>query len=157
MIILQSKKKAIITNSKTTKNILNNKKYNNNIKYKNNIKFIIYDYFIYLFLLLIIFNFCLSNGKLLFLTKLNKLSEINITIRGNGTQSILDNANRTMHSKEKFQFNSKPSEIFVNGIKENKLDFKVYDLINEENNITIRLNYLFTFCGLMFFKANVTM
>ena len=111
--------------------------------------------FLYIYLLLLILHIITS--KCYYLSKLNCFSEINITIIGNGTQTILNNANKKDVNKKSYQFNSKPSEILVNGIKVDILDFKVYNLTDEENNITIRWDYPLTFCGGMFYNlTNIT-
>ena len=140
-IIRNNEKKTINTGKKRTHFSLNN-------KYDNYTKYIIFGDIIYLFLLLITFN-CLADGKILFLTKLDKFSEINLTLIGNGSQTILCTRNLSFNPIY-YKFNSKPSEILVNGIKV-KNAFKVNNLVYEENNITLRWNYPLTFCGLMFF------
>ena len=150
MDIIRIIQKTIIKNLKRRKIALHNKKSNNNnsiihkrfSNYKN-------FYKIYIYLLLFLFSIYLSNEKIL-LSKLNKFSEINLTIIGNGTQKILYSSKKTIDSKS-YRFNSIPSEILVNNEKINKPGFKVSNLIDEENNITIRWNYSFSFCGLMFF------
>ena len=146
--------KVVIINSKRRKIALDNKKTSNNIKYKSILYYKKY-YNICIYLLINLFSIYLSNEKIL-LSKLNKFSEINLTIKGNGTQSIINNAKRDIESKT-YRFNNIPSEILVNDIKINNSGFKVSGLINEENNITIRWNYSFSFCGLMFFNLyNIT-
>ena len=146
-IIRIIKKTVIIINLKGRRISYDNKKNNNNIIYKIIPKNKNYNN-IYIYLLIILLSIYLSNEKIL-LSKLNKFSEINLTIKGNGTQKILYNSNQNVNSKT-YRFNSVPSEILVNDKKINKLDFKVSSLINEENIITIRWNYSFSFCGLMF-------
>ena len=82
---------------------------------------------IYFYFLSFLIFFYLSNGKLI--TKLNKISEINLTIIGNGSQTILYNKYQTIDS-ESYIFDSEPSEILINGIKTNQLGFVVNNLIN---------------------------
>ena len=92
-----------------------------------------------------------------YLSKLNKFSEIKLTIKGNGNQTILSNNKRKTINKETYQFTSKPSEILVNGNKVNYSDYKVYNLTEEENIITIRWNYQLTSCAGMFnYLDNIT-
>jgi len=147
-------KKTAIINSKRRNIFLDNKNNNNNFIYKNISHYKKY-YKICLYLLIILSSIYLSNEKIL-LSKLNKFSEINLTLIGNGTQKILYNSNKNVDSKT-YRFNSVPSEILVNDKKINKLRFIVSGLKNEENNITIRWNYSFSFCGLLFFGLeNIT-
>ena len=121
---------------------------------KNIIIYIKINNNIYFYFLSFLIFFYLSNGKLI--TKLNKISEINLTIIGNGSQTILYNKYQTFYS-ESYIFDSEPSEILINGVKTNQLGFVVNNLINEENNITLRWNYSFNFCGMMFFnRYNIT-
>ena len=49
---------------------------------------------------------------------------------------MLSNGN----NNQNYKFDDKPSEILVNGMKINKIDYYVYNLTNEENNITIKFN-----------------
>ena len=85
----------------------------------------------------------LSKGSFSFKRQLNLDSEITITIKGNGTQNILSS-----------RFNHVPSEILINGVKTKKLGYKVYNLKQQENNITIKWNYSLTNCSWMFFNLN---
>ena len=154
MDIIPNKRKKITINSKKTNISLDNKKNNNKIIYKSIFHSKKY-YNICIYLLMILFNINLSNEKIL-LSKLNRFSEINLTIFGNGTQTILCNKKQFVISKY-YKFDSIPSEILVNDKKINKLGFTVSGLRNEENNITIRWNYSFSFCGLMFYNLyNIT-
>ena len=154
MDIIPNKRKKITINSKKTNISLDNKKNNNKIIYKSIFHSKKY-YNICIYLLMILFSINLSNEKIL-LSKLNRFSEINLTIFGNGTQTILCNKKQFVISKY-YKFDSIPSEILVNDKKINKLGFTVSGLRNEENNITIRWNYSFSFCGLMFFNLyNIT-
>ena len=88
--------------------------------------------------------------------KLIYVSEVILTIRGKGTQQILNNKsiplwNYKIHGNKNYIFNNKPSEILVNGKRANKIDFYVYNLILEENNISIRFNEALTNCNAMFY------
>ena len=82
------------------------------------------------------------------------ISEILLAIKGNKTQQILNNKSINLYytntQTKNYQFNTKPSEILVNGIRINKIDFYVYNLTSEVNNITIRFNKSLTNCNVMF-------
>ena len=131
VINLKTKRRKIFLDKR---NIIINiyKNFTRNRKYIN---------FRYLYILIIIFYVCLTNEKNNILYHLNKISEINLTIKGNGTQTILDNKKRS-----RGHFASLPSEIIVNDKNTSNLDYKI-NLIDEINNITLRWNYSFTFCG----------
>ena len=112
---------------------------------------------IYLLLYFYIIIFLIHSIECRYLSKLNKFSEIKLTIKGNGNQTILSNNKRKTINKETYQFTSKPSEIFVNGNKVDYSDYKVYNLTEEENIITIRWNYQLTSCAGMFnYLDNIT-
>ena len=122
---------------------------NNRMKYLKkfgNHKNIYNKYNILLFLLFILFSISKQN---LNSNKMNKLiynSEIVLTIRGTDQQQILYK-----------QFSKKPSEILVNGDKIDIIDFYVYNLTFEENNITIKFNETLTNCDRMFYRlSNIT-
>ena len=88
-------------------------------------------------------------------------SEILLTIKGNNTQQILNNKNINLfysHTQSKnYIFNTKPSEIYVNGNRIDNIDFYVYGLSKEINNITIRFNKTITNCNVMFgLLSNIT-
>ena len=89
-------------------------------------------------------------------------SEIILTIKGNNTQQILNNKEVGIKSRydneiEYYIFNTAPSEILINGNKTDIIDFYVYNLILEENNITIRFNNTLTNCNVMFYGlSNIT-
>ena len=108
--------------------------------------------------ILIINSICISNqfshnNKLLF------DSGIYLTIKGKGTQQILNNynvsiRNSVLSKNQNYTFNILPSEIFVNGKKIDLIDFYVYNLTLEENIIKIRFNKALTNCNVMFFNLN---
>ena len=50
-----------------------------------------------------------------------------------------------------FSFNTKPSEILVNGIRANEIDFYVYNLTESINNISIKFNQTLKNCDVMFY------
>ena len=81
-------------------------------------------------------------------------SEIILTIKGNDTQPILNDKaielsdlNAKYHN---YTFNEIPSEILVNGNKIDIIDYYVYNLTLDENNITIKFNTTLTNCNVMF-------
>ena len=88
------------------------------------------------------------------LYKLNYESEIILTIKGNNTQPILNK--KTIELSDlyvkyhNYTFNETPSEILVNGNKINIIDFYVYNLTLDENNITIKFNKTLENCNVMF-------
>ena len=84
--------------------------------------------------------------------KLNSISEINITIIGNGKQQILSSSDGGFHSSN--VFNSLPTQILVNGFLQNNISKYVYNLINQTNIITMRWNEQLTDCHSMFKELN---
>ena len=133
--------------------MLNDVKKDRNIEKKKEIKnkrYIIY----YIILFLIIISFPISNQKKL--VKLISDSEIILTIKGKNNQPILNNNtyilyNPIINSDENYTFDTKPSEILVNGIKINEIDFYVYNLTEDENNITIKFDKKLKNCNVMFY------
>ena len=97
-------------------------------------------------LILLIFFFTMfplsmSNEIILKVIKLSKSSEIIMTIYGNGTQQILSS----------YSFNNfNPSEVLINGEKQLEIKETIDNLINEENEITLKWDYLLTSCADMF-------
>ena len=105
-----------------------------------------------LFYLLFI-SFSIYSGKHN-LYKVISDSEIILTIKGNNTQPILNNEiieisdlNVKYHN---YTFNETPSEILVNGNKIDIIDYYVYNLTLDENNITIKFNTTLKNCNVMF-------
>ena len=78
-------------------------------------------------------------------------SEIRITIKGNGTQYILNN-NSYMYLGKYLKFKDLPSEILINGNKINKIDYIITNLTGIENNITMKWNKSLTNCNVMFYN-----
>ena len=96
--------------------------------------------------LLLLYSFLIplyisKETSVLYIRKLNRNSEIIITIFGNGSQRIINN-----YVFEHY----KPSEIIINGEKANEVNEIVNNLINEENIIIYKWNYLLTTCEDMF-------
>ena len=75
------------------------------------------------------------------------ISEITITIEGNGNQYILNN-----QEVEGYSFNNIPSEVIINGITKDYQNSYEYELLSEENIITIKWNYSITNCDVMFYQ-----
>ena len=131
---------------KTKKNVNNNGSTNN--------------YYLFLIFFMIIISFPIYNQN-----KLGRLifdSEIIVTIKGKNNQQILNNKtyyleNAIIQLNQNYKFDYKPSEILVNGIKINKVDYYVYNLEEEENNITIKFNKTLKNCSVMFYGlSNLT-
>ena len=66
------------------------------------------------------------------------LSEINITVKGNGRQQILSDDSGWCGNYASGVFNSLPNEIFVNGVLQNTSCKYVDNLVNQTNIITMR-------------------
>ena len=81
---------------------------------------------------------------------LNYISEINITIKGNGTQQILSNSSDGGYEHLVIVFNSLPNQTLVNGVSQNYNEKYVYNLVNQTNVITMRWNYQLKNCRGMF-------
>ena len=88
--------------------------------------------------------------------------EIYITIKGNGSQQILNNKTIQLYDsisnrKNNYHFDYIPSEILVNGEPLDYIDYYVYNLVEEENNITIKFNVTIENCNVMFYGLpNIT-
>jgi surface protein len=109
-----------------------------------------------LFLFSFIIKITLSMEKIYNLKKLYSISEITMTIVGTGDQYILNNQNITIDNI-KFNFNSIPDKILVNGIPLDYVGNMVYGLEKEENTITIIFDNLLTECNVMFYGLrNIT-
>jgi len=84
------------------------------------------------------------------LKEINFASEITLTIKGTGNQSILSDINTQMYWANT-QFNYMPPyEILVNGFRQNIIDKMVYNLEEETNNITMKFDIEITDCSAMF-------
>ena len=92
-----------------------------------------------LFLLILFFPIC-SSERLTYKRKLNQVSQVVLIISGNGEQSILSQ-----------NFNTLPSEIFINGEKMNSVS-KSYTLSESENNITMIWDNSLQDCTKMFYN-----
>ena len=107
----------------------------------------------YILFCLIFISFSIFTGKKS-LYKVIFDSEIILTIKGNNTQQILNNSTIKITDSNdilnNYVFNELPSEILVNGNRINTIDFYVYNLTLDENNITIKFNKTLENCNVMF-------
>jgi len=138
----------------------NNKWKNKNIQTNKEIinkKYNLYYTYIILFLIIISFPIYNQNN----LGKLINDSEIILTIKGKNIQPILNNHTYALYDKitgsnQHYTFDTKPSEILVNGKKIKEIDFYV-NLNEEENNIAIKFNKKLKNCNVMFYGlSNIT-
>ena len=113
--------------------------------------------------LLIILLFPIAtNEKKIYLRHLYFCTEIRLTIKGYGNQYILNNISKYLYNSvtnrhENFLFNTLPSKILVNGNNIYNIDFVVYDLILDENNITLRFSEPLKNSTVMFYGlSNIT-
>ena len=90
---------------------------------------------ILLIFVILVSEFFISSPSL----KLQDISEINLVIKGFGSQRILNKNYKPL-----------PSEVLVNEFPVSKIEYFVYNLTNEENNITLRWNISITNCNEMF-------
>ena len=81
------------------------------------------------------------------------ISEINLTVVGKGTQSILSSHTGSCDYIDG-GFDSLPNQILVNGIPQSNIGKSVNNLVNQTNIITMRWNYQVTNCNLMFYDLN---
>ena len=123
------------------------RKYKIKIKYNNfNILLIIYLLIIYLFIHL---------SKQEILRTLDYISEIIITIKGNGNQSILSDLSACGSKKSNIDY--EPDQILVNGDLQDYKGKIVYNLNNNLNDIIIRWNSQFNSSSCMFSElSNIT-
>ena len=89
-------------------------------------------YYIYHKIFLFLISFQISTEKPNNLFKLISNSEIIISIKGKDTQPILNNQTISLlnpgnNSNQDYKFETKPSEIIVNGNKVKEIDFYVYN------------------------------
>ena len=122
-----------------------NKKIMRNIKnYKSLNIYLQYNKIIFVLFYLLIIPINLSTVKIYYYKWLNKASEIIITIYGRGSQQYI---NQNI-------FNTyRPTEILVNG-NQQTINMYVNNLQNNENDITVKWNQVFTTCSLMFKDLN---
>ena len=113
-----------------------------------------------LLILLMSFSISIENQKLFKFSEVNYDSEIVITIKEKGDQRILNNRVNSGVDKSyinsNYVFNIKPSEIIVNGNKEEKIDFVIKNLPNQENTIIIKFNQTIFDCNFMFAYTKIT-
>ena len=81
---------------------------------------------------------------------LEAYQEINITIKGTGTQQIVND--HYLDGDEMDYY--KPNKILINGIPQDYTDFYVYDLVNDLNIITLRWDNKLTVCAIMFYELD---
>ena len=89
--------------------------------------------------------------------KLNSYSDVILTIKGKNTQRILNNETFNMYynnldTYKNLVFGIKPSEIYINDIKQTYTDFFVYNLEQDINEIRIRFNDNLQHCNVMFYE-----
>ena len=125
------------------------RKFSKQIEYKININFKsikLYRKLISFIFIMIYLPIYLSKNNILDIRKLNSFSQINITIEGIGDQSIL-NKDAVIE----------PDEIYINGVPQDEVGKKVYNLNLIENIITLRWNNPVIDCYKMFSElSNIT-
>ena len=125
-----------------------NKDININCILNNHISILLFIFFFLMF-------FPIYLSKRIEIRKLDLNSEITITIKGGGSQSILSNGSVERYGPSKFE--EIPTEILVNNISLNYTGKIIYDLTNQENIITMIWNYQNTDCTAMFYDlSNIT-
>ena len=123
---------------------------------KNKIKAKIYNLSPLLIIFTIFIFLQISFEKLSNLRNLISESEITITIKGNGTRQILNNKTIQIYDSltqrnRNYRFDYNPSEILVNGVIIDYIDYYIYNLTEEENNITLKFNTTVENCNVMFY------
>ena len=104
-----------------------------------------------IFFMSLLLNFSIE----LNLLKINYISEIALTIKGTGNQSILVNSSQCNY--EETIFDSVPSQIYINGDLQDYTGYVVYNLIKPVNIIRLKWNYDLTNCNTMFYGlTNIT-
>lgn len=85
---------------------------------------------------------------------LQSSSEIRIKLKGDGDQFIInDNISLTI-DYDNYNFNEVPDKILINGIAQDYVGNKVFNLGKEENIITIIFNKPLNSCNLMFYNLS---
>ena len=109
--------------------------------------------FIIFILLIIFFPQEISNKAInIILRKLNTISEITLTIQGDGYQYILN-----PQSIIGYTFNCIPSEVLINGELQNFQDSFEYYMPFEISLVSIKWNYSLIYCDAMFYgMTNIT-
>ena len=132
---------------KEAKKIKNKVYLNNNIKNDNKINLSFYkrnklpsgNLSLIIFIIIFFILICL-NGQIYGLPNLNFNYEIILTVKGQGKQKILN----------QYNFGILSNTIYVNDQQQKTLDFFAYNLIDEENIISINFNESLTNCHGMF-------
>ena len=113
-----------------------------------------------LYFIFILFQLSRLKQNLIKISNFLSDSEIILTIKGKGNQPILNNKTiifSQLNDGINYKYNDSPSEIFINGKRINKIDFYIYNLESEENNILIKFNKTITNCNVMFYGlSNIT-
>ena len=91
-----------------------------------------------------------SLSKKIYIRNLNSELEITLTINGTGTQYILSDESIDIDGKI-CQFSSLPTQILINDVINEATGKIVNNLINDENNITLKWDYEITDCCAMFY------
>ena len=125
-----------------------NKSSNHKIK---NIKYDFKSKIIMLYIIFMIFQNYFS--KQIKLSKINLSSEITITIKGSGNQSILSDYSDTINGLY-CKFDIIPNELYVNGTKLNYTSKIVNNLEGEINNITMTFNSEINNSYVMFYELS---
>ena len=96
----------------------------------------------YLYIIILLISFHSSKKEVFDLVKLLSENEITMTLKGSGKQFILYEWSRT----------PPPDEIYINGELKGKKSKSISDLVEEENNITMKWNTPVKSCYQMFFN-----
>ena len=144
-----------INRKKNINNIDKIRKNNEKFKIKSNVfikPLTINSHLFFVFYLIIFYSKLCSNNQIYNLRFLGFDSQITLTIDGYGTQPILNNKNIIFGANsENLKFEAKPSKILVNGEEQNYIDFYVYNLTLQTNEIKIKFNNSITNCNVMFY------
>ena len=125
----------------------------NNYLTKNFLNYIYKKSFMILFIIYII-NFPICLSKQIKIIHLSSDSEIKLTIKGNGSQPILNINTIELVDNYYISFNDLPTEIIVNGKTQTTIGKYVYNLNEGNNYIILKWNYSITNCDFMFYNLN---
>ena len=131
---------------------LNNSKSNNEICLENT-KYLIGKILINRnYTMIIIINMLILFLQIFLSKEENYVSEITITVEGNGNQSILSDTKTCGGKSISVDYN--PDQILINGESQDYKDKIVYNLNNSINNITIKWNNNFVTSACMFMNLD---